>query len=416
MDLDDGGVDHGIFHVRLVRAGFEKPNENIGFDPTSVSREDTVPLAEEGRQIAPWAASPHDPKNSFDKEAIVASTSSRVRRFTRTMWFNLRPLGVSQHESFHQKLESRSSPTWNPEYQQALAVIKQLSVGFDPSATISSPLEYLAFRPGSCERADRSASFNWSLNSKMRMRACFDCDISEVHSRRAPTSSKCLEHNDQWKVGRRMARYFFDWRDKGTFSEDDVGVECADLDVVKVEASRALREAVRDIVPGSARAGNGDRSAGRFIQSDIASAVGARAASCVFTMSGMPRGSIPVRAVPEEGFHRQSTAEEVPMLSDSSTRPRHNLPRSNQFESELVMDDRPTGFKSRGISNTVVTIGSVLAGLLLQAVAVGDSAAVRGRSGGRCCGSVNRRHVDIDPWPPSKPSGPELSASQPGVE
>ena len=50
-----------------------------------------------------------------------------------------------------------------------------------------------------------------------------------------------------------MARYFFDWRDNGTFSEDDVGVECADLDVVKAEASRALREAVRDIVPGSAR-------------------------------------------------------------------------------------------------------------------------------------------------------------------
>jgi hypothetical protein len=33
MDLDDGGIDHGVFHVGLVRAGFEKPSEKIGFDP-----------------------------------------------------------------------------------------------------------------------------------------------------------------------------------------------------------------------------------------------------------------------------------------------------------------------------------------------------------------------------------------------
>ena len=50
-----------------------------------------------------------------------------------------------------------------------------------------------------------------------------------------------------------MARYFFDWRENGTLIQDPVGVECADLDVVRVEASRALRDAVRDIVPSSAR-------------------------------------------------------------------------------------------------------------------------------------------------------------------
>ena len=35
------------------------------------------------------------------------------------------------------------------------------------------------------------------------------------------------------------------------------------------------------------------------------------------------------------------------------------------------MDDRPIGFKSRGISNTVVTVGSVLAGLLLVLILTG---------------------------------------------
>ena len=83
MDLDDGGVDHGVFHVRFFRAGLEKPNENIGFDPTTISREGAVPLAEEGRQIAPRAPSPHDPQNRFDKQAIVTSASSGVRRLAR---------------------------------------------------------------------------------------------------------------------------------------------------------------------------------------------------------------------------------------------------------------------------------------------------------------------------------------------
>jgi len=36
MDLDDGGVDHGVLHVRLIRSGIEKPFENIGFNPNTV--------------------------------------------------------------------------------------------------------------------------------------------------------------------------------------------------------------------------------------------------------------------------------------------------------------------------------------------------------------------------------------------
>jgi hypothetical protein len=80
MDLDDGGIDHGVFHVRFVRAGLEKPNKNIGFDPSSVSREDAVPLSEEGRQVAPRASRSHDPKNCLNKQPIVASASSRVCR------------------------------------------------------------------------------------------------------------------------------------------------------------------------------------------------------------------------------------------------------------------------------------------------------------------------------------------------
>ena len=35
MDLDDGCVDHGVFHVRFIRTGLEKPHEDVGFDPIS---------------------------------------------------------------------------------------------------------------------------------------------------------------------------------------------------------------------------------------------------------------------------------------------------------------------------------------------------------------------------------------------
>ena len=46
-------------------------------------------------------------------------------------------------------------------------------------------------------------------------------------------------------------RYFFDTRDNGTFIQDDVGVECADIDAVKTEAALSLAELARDVLPGS---------------------------------------------------------------------------------------------------------------------------------------------------------------------
>jgi hypothetical protein len=45
--------------------------------------------------------------------------------------------------------------------------------------------------------------------------------------------------------------YFFDTRDNGTFIEDDVGLEFADLDAVKTQAAMSLAELARDVLPGS---------------------------------------------------------------------------------------------------------------------------------------------------------------------
>jgi hypothetical protein len=51
-----------------------------------------------------------------------------------------------------------------------------------------------------------------------------------------------------------MPRYYFDSDDDGDQSiVDDIGVELPDLDAVKLEASRALADLARDVLPGSIR-------------------------------------------------------------------------------------------------------------------------------------------------------------------
>jgi hypothetical protein len=45
--------------------------------------------------------------------------------------------------------------------------------------------------------------------------------------------------------------YFFDTRDNGTFVEDNVGIELADLEAVKRQAALSLAELARDVLPGS---------------------------------------------------------------------------------------------------------------------------------------------------------------------
>ncbi len=42
--------------------------------------------------------------------------------------------------------------------------------------------------------------------------------------------------------------YFFDTRDNGTFIEDDVGIDFADLDAVKAQAAVSLAELARDVL------------------------------------------------------------------------------------------------------------------------------------------------------------------------
>ena len=47
VDFDDGGVDHGELHVRVVREGIENPLEDIGLYPVAEPLEHRVPVPEQ---------------------------------------------------------------------------------------------------------------------------------------------------------------------------------------------------------------------------------------------------------------------------------------------------------------------------------------------------------------------------------
>jgi len=47
--------------------------------------------------------------------------------------------------------------------------------------------------------------------------------------------------------------YFFDTRDNGSFIEDDVGIDCADINGVRALAALSLAELAREVLPGSSK-------------------------------------------------------------------------------------------------------------------------------------------------------------------
>jgi hypothetical protein len=46
-----------------------------------------------------------------------------------------------------------------------------------------------------------------------------------------------------------MSRYFFDTRNCGTFIQDDEGLDCADLEEVRIQAARSLAELALEVLP-----------------------------------------------------------------------------------------------------------------------------------------------------------------------
>jgi hypothetical protein len=88
--------------------------KDIGPTPVAEAPKSCAPVPEQSRKIAPRTARPSDPQNSLDEQAVVTAAASGVGWLAQTMRFHLRPLGVSQYESIHPKLESHPSFIVNP--------------------------------------------------------------------------------------------------------------------------------------------------------------------------------------------------------------------------------------------------------------------------------------------------------------
>ena len=123
VHFDNRGIDHGVFHVWVLRDGIKKPFENIGFHPVPEADIHRIPFAEARWQVPPRAAGPHDPKHGLEKTPVVLAATPRIAGLAKAMWRHFRPLGVGQYESFHPELESHQARVENPESQQPLARI-----------------------------------------------------------------------------------------------------------------------------------------------------------------------------------------------------------------------------------------------------------------------------------------------------
>jgi hypothetical protein len=115
VNLDDGCIDHCIFEVRLIRAGFKKLCEHIGSTPVAEATECCAPVSKMLGEITPRRTGPHDPKNSFNEKSVVAAATPGIARLAQAMRLHLRPLGVCKNKSIHQKLESHQANLVNLE-------------------------------------------------------------------------------------------------------------------------------------------------------------------------------------------------------------------------------------------------------------------------------------------------------------
>lgn len=129
MNPNNGGIDHGVSHIGLVRDRVEHALENIGFYPIAKAFEDGIPVPKRKRQVPPETARPRDPQHSLDEQPGIASCSARVGRLTQAKGLHLLLLRVGQAEPVHGKLlsELEPRPTWSrksPDSQQALERLK----------------------------------------------------------------------------------------------------------------------------------------------------------------------------------------------------------------------------------------------------------------------------------------------------
>ena len=71
MGPDDGGADHRVFIVRVIRQNLEKIRPNTARSPARETPVGVVPIAEALRHIPPWRAGAELPDHRLDKQPVA---------------------------------------------------------------------------------------------------------------------------------------------------------------------------------------------------------------------------------------------------------------------------------------------------------------------------------------------------------
>src|SRR6266550_5095138 len=102
MRPDNGGVDHGVFVIRIIGQGLEKTLPNPARGPARKALVDVLPVTEALRQIAPRSARTEFPDHSLDKQAVAQFAAAANRAgTTRQKSLNPRKLVVAQSVALH---------------------------------------------------------------------------------------------------------------------------------------------------------------------------------------------------------------------------------------------------------------------------------------------------------------------------
>lgn len=99
MGADNGGIDDQILKVWIIRESLEDGMPDTLTAPSAKAAESAVPGAEELRQVAPRCAGAHNPKDGFQKEAIVSPGGAAAVGTPDDMGFDPLPLCIAQHLS-----------------------------------------------------------------------------------------------------------------------------------------------------------------------------------------------------------------------------------------------------------------------------------------------------------------------------
>ena len=96
MRSDDGGVDHGVFVVGIIRQCLEKTLPNATFRPARETRMNVLPVTKALRQIAPRRARAEFPNDSFNEQPVAKiAVAPNVARATWQQPLNPRELVVA---------------------------------------------------------------------------------------------------------------------------------------------------------------------------------------------------------------------------------------------------------------------------------------------------------------------------------